>query len=605
MTNDTLHRLIDAVVKIPAMESNEVRDTLLSDIPGSCNRSLNPFTDLSSIVTYVVSLGTDAAGGLWLIILRRNIIPYAPLETERGREISHCFEELVKETSQEHRKPESFPPPEVVMPFVNHIDEKNSILSSTSVQYQLLDGPAGYGKTELLRMLNEDFRDRQHYLCGYASARGKSNLFELISVVCMSLDIPLEPVFARASNAELLGKNFANQLLSKFSSAIHNGNHTPGNNISSTPVYEGVVLFFDDIGPSTATITSQLLEIFIPAVERVLHQTDYFGSPRHRFRMVACGRYLAHYWGSPMERPTLTMHHTTLKPFDYDVVYRTALTALPTIKPETLSQISAHILYLTGGHPGCLARAIKLFGEHTDNPDGFIKDFASTIWDEIVSPRIDEITKEVPNQLYPAIYRLSIYRILNGKILEPLINEKEIEYSKHVDSLTGELLGTFLFKQEKHRMLRDSVIRRLFMLQFRQKETPSSLATACNKAYNAYLSFLKDPEETRDREFWAIECLYQSLQEHSHLALDHEKRIELREKFFSTILPSVIDTYVLQNEAENDLEDILIEIENDWDFRFTVNYYLRDTEYSDEPMILLKSFMHAKSREVKDAKAES
>ena len=296
------------------------------------------------------------------------------------------------------------------------------------------------------------------------------------------------------------------------------------------------------------------------------------------------------------------MRPTPLKPFDYDVVNRTALEALKTINSDILSQISAHILFLTGGHPGCLARTIKLFEKNADDPDDFIKNYAATIWDEIVKPKIDEITKEIPNQLYPAIYRLSVYRILNGKIVGDLINENEIIYSKHVDSLMGELLGTFLFEQHKHRQLRDSVIRRLLMLQFWHKESSLLLSSACNKAYNVYLSFLKDPKEIRDREYWAIECLYQALQEYSPLISDYEKRLELREKFFSIILPNVLDAYISQNESMNDLEDILIEIGKDWDFRFMVNYYLRDTKYSDEPTIRLIDNIKSISGEVKDDK---
>jgi hypothetical protein len=91
---------------------------------------------------------------------------------------------------------------------------------------------------------------------------------------------------------------------------------------------------------------------------------------------------------------------------------------------------------------------------------------------------------------------------------------------------------------------------------------------------------------------WAIEYLFQFLQKSALLINNSEQRQELRRNFMSQELPKVLDWLGTGRKAQEQKMHLLRSIEEDWEFMFTVNYYLRKTEYNDDAVDELKSIVN-------------
>jgi hypothetical protein len=85
------------------------------------------------------------------------------------------------------------------------------------------------------------------------------------------------------------------------------------------------------------------------------------------------------------------------------------------------------------------------------------------------------------------------------------------------------------------------------------------------------------------RHIWALETLFSFLQSKASLISSPEGRESVRQEFFNEELPSVIEILVKDHDPRYECEPLKRLIEKDWEFRFILNYYLRDALYSKEP----------------------
>ena len=88
--------------------------------------------------------------------------------------------------------------------------------------------------------------------------------------------------------------------------------------------------------------------------------------------------------------------------------------------------------------------------------------------------------------------------------------------------------------------------------------------------------------KTQAQEVWAIEYLYQILQEHTGVILNPEQRVSLRARFDNEITNAL---QWLIDRRDSRIEQLTLKqaLGKDWEFRFTVNYFLREEEYNDLP----------------------
>jgi hypothetical protein len=235
-----------------------------------------------------------------------------------------------------------------------------------------------------------------------------------------------------------------------------------------------------------------------------------------------------------------------------------------------------------------MAQVLNKYSQNICDPQMFLDLFSDDIWDNIVSQKDDDIFKGIPEHLLTVFNRLSVFRFFNTKMLTQLIKKDIIKYKGDAPDLEDELTATYLYNREK-RLLRDAVTRRLLVLRLRHNTEAQQFAKFCQEAYSMHLEFLKD-ERLQDRELWAIECLYQALQQHINSIKEREQRSKLKTPFFDEIVPVVVKSFVMeQEEEEQELEALVYEVDRDWELRFTVNYYLRDESYTEKPFAELKN----------------
>ncbi|MHC5730857.1 MAG: hypothetical protein ACYTXY_43495, partial [Nostoc sp.] len=92
-------------------------------------------------------------------------------------------------------------------------------------------------------------------------------------------------------------------------------------------------------------------------IEKCLKELQFFKENSRRLRVVIAARCLV---DLPSDRifPKLT-----LSPFNWEVIEDTATKYLNSSKmtSESLALLAGHLLYLTGGHPGGIAEALKVY----------------------------------------------------------------------------------------------------------------------------------------------------------------------------------------------------------------------------------------------------
>ena len=87
---------------------------------------------------------------------------------------------------------------------------------------------------------------------------------------------------------------------------------------------------------------------------------------------------------------------------------------------------------------------------------------------------------------------------------------------------------------------------------------------------------------------WAIEYLYQTLQCFAGQVQDSNQRKEIRETFLNQDVPRTLERLLHHRNAQEEQSPFEQALQADEEFRFTVNYYLREDQYDDEPYINFK-----------------
>lgn len=90
--------------------------------------------------------------------------------------------------------------------------------------------------------------------------------------------------------------------------------------------------------------------------------------------------------------------------------------------------------YLTGGHPECVTRVLKMYAKEPYTPNKFIEIFKEKIWKDIVSLVVEEVKTDIPSELLKVFNALSIFRFFDNRILKQLIEDQTLGLSQDKDS---------------------------------------------------------------------------------------------------------------------------------------------------------------------------
>jgi hypothetical protein len=168
------------------------------------------------------------------------------------------------------------PPTPQRIPFTNRQDEMELILYSLAPAYYLLDAPAGYGKTELLKELERRFGERG-WVVAYVSVEEKDTLSGLVTALAKRLDLDANSILAQSVRLPP-GLCLSGALKLQREDDI---------------TKKGLVLLIDLEKRPSLPIVKELLGGFIPNVQENLCTLEFFASKHNRFRVILAGRHLA------------------------------------------------------------------------------------------------------------------------------------------------------------------------------------------------------------------------------------------------------------------------------------------------------------------------
>jgi hypothetical protein len=200
---------------------------------------------------------------------------------------------------------------------------------------------------------------------------------------------------------------------------------------------------------------------------------------------------------------------------------------------------------------------------------------------KVMLPVVDEVRKV---RLRDELDTLSPCRRFTPAFLRNFIDQGLIRQDDEY-RLADELTATYLVGR-KSGFLLDDITRRLLAIRLRHEDL-GRFIKICQAGRKIYADDLSDPTTTRP-EIIAIELLYQELQlgYYQH-ALDAKGRTELRGQFF-TILDDHLHTLVAKRDAREMIANLLDALEDDWEFQFVINYFLREDVYNEQPYQELK-----------------
>ena len=494
------------------------------------------------------------------------------------RQLDNKFEEIKKADSElnqlNQETLEQVDPDKI--PFTNRDAAISDITANNSPTYRLITAPKGYGKTAFLKQIQKRFQELQ-WCCAYASMSGDQNIEDLEKELANSLNLQIEE-----GNELPWGEHLGLLLHRNWAKWQSQGQ-------------KGIVLLIDLDG--NAPQKQRLNEIFDQLkelgwrIEKSLKELQFFKDNSKSLRVVIAARCLT---DLPSDRifPKLI-----LSPFNWEVIQDTATKYLKPIEmtSESLALLAGHLLYLTGGHPGGIAEALKAYrgGGYTVNL--FLKSYGSKLWERNLKHCRDQIKESLTkenNHLYESIEKLSIFPILNGNwILKEAVKRFQLPFSDDSFKLNAELTKTSIFTRDKT-IIKDGMTRRLLVIGLLRESSPDSFQKLCSEAAQIcweYVHELKSKNDSAVAGTWSMQYFFQSLQQHAgfiNCGVDSlAYRQELRRSFFDETVEETIGIFrnTDREQTHEFLSTLKSEVEHDWEFQFLVNYYLHNDEYNDTP----------------------
>jgi hypothetical protein len=452
--------------------------------------------------------------------------------------------------------------------FTNRADEIRLIMSSHAPSYYLVDAPVGYGKSTLLRALKGFFSEDEQtqWICVYLIVREHDTIGGLAARLARELNL----------EAELDVTQDAGQLGLSFAGAVRR------ECFAIEP--QGLVLLLDFEGRPPIDLIDIMLKNFIPNIQKSLQTLTSFKTEHNRFRVVLSGRYLA--GKKEVKEAPIPLSVLELKPFNYRVIRDAAQRYLSDQDEDSIEQITAHIAYLTGGHPGLIEELLYLYDREALPPEEFLSNLEDHIWDNILRPGIEKVRsnmQEAAGELSNVIEQLSTFRYIDYEILRILIQDKTLPTLGDANEfdLADQLTSTY-FMCWRGRLLGDDITRNLLVFYRWRTLSSSEFGNACRHAQSIYLSHLQNPS-IQMPERWALEYMFQGLQQYSPQIGSHTIREQARQEFFTVIVPRAVDALGRDRALHIERNALLGAMEEDWRFQFTVNYYLREDIYTSAP----------------------
>lgn len=483
---------------------------------------------------------------------------------------------------------------EEVVPFTNREQEIKKLVypDDRGTLYFAVDAPTEYGKSRLLENVIKRYKEKK-WVYSYVQVEENSSLEELVRGLCNNTrleDLCLAPGLV---NSESLGGQLGGGLVEE---------------LDRHGVNTGVVLVVDFSGKPEEKQIYDLFNKVVPDIENSLKRLRTRKNGDLKFYVIVAGRYILQL----LRKDTKNISPVLLSPFNLRDISASAQdyfgVGIDKTEIELLSRLS---LCLGAGHPGCMSYIFKHRKRHSaEEIHEYVKKYSNDIWSDKVSMYANDIYQNM-HQVIPnddVLAFLSLFRYLDARLLDDIVHKFNQSPSPDYrgTDLEDALTGTYLF-QRKNELIQGSIIRRFLALRFFVLH-PHKFKSFCVNAQTLCLEHMRFP--LGNPHIWFIEYLFLSLQEYMYYSLmlhndlssvldpkeirqsqNADKRYKL---FLETKVKTVVtalNKYYRENDFLNELDEIdgkrslleRLESEEQWEFRFAVNYHFYQDDLSSLP----------------------
>ncbi len=288
------------------------------------------------------------------------------------------------------------------IPFTNREPELKKVVDKPNAQYHVFDAPVGYGKTALLDKLKKEF-DNLGWFCVYISSKDQRTISQVIShlVDVLGIDSPTCKDDTHQSGIEI-GKAVAERRTQE----------------------PGLALLFDidrTLEDPFKPVLKALIENLIPGIwDGLIQNSDFFEITSQSYRVVIAGRYLA----KIVIKLDLFYQIIRLPPFDYhiaqDMCTRYVEKVLVKDKTER-DEFAAHLLFHSGGHPGCIAHTLRILEQPGVSPANLFTSHRKQI-EEIVCNEANSVRQCIDRDWRRIFDVLCIYRRFDQLLLNRFLD---------------------------------------------------------------------------------------------------------------------------------------------------------------------------------------
>ena len=445
--------------------------------------------------------------------------------------------------------------------FVNRKKERERIVPSLlNSSFYLINAPSGYGKTRLLRQVQKSLTENGD-TCFYISILdAKIQLArELIKEILRQLKVNIDDENIDLDNSKSVGQRISDCIV-----------HEPQN-----------VIFLIDNGEFFDASIEEFFNKYYAEIYEVLSQN------KKQLYIMFAGRYI-HEWGVNKNIEGPILNPINLTPFDFRHVYKTLqfydkIKGFNEVKYAQLD-FAAIMMHYTGGHPGCIVNFLKQEYTHPlkikDDID--YQEYYKTT-ERIINAILEEIKIHHGKLLYESFLKISVFRKYNLELLEKIIVSGKFEITyRNAKTLESDLRNTYLLDRKDGEFFQDDIVRRLFCIKRREELKDAKFAEWSLQANQIYKEYLEKTSSHID--VIALEALYQELH-YQYYNSDQtlNARKDLYDRFFDKILKDYLNL-LLEKENQN-IRNLLsgLQQEEDWEFRFILNFFLRDEHFTDAP----------------------
>ena len=460
-----------------------------------------------------------------------------------------------------------------MIPCVNREQAWERIVVRPTGQYHLLEGPTGYGKTTFLKTVLDDLR-RRNWLCAYVSVKEAATLFETTKKIAEQLN--LAPNWYQ--NPQLTG-------LELGKSIAQSQHHQSAAGFC-------LLLDVDHEQPAYAkSFFKNMVEHFVPSIyDGLIHHSDYFRTTQASYRIVFAGRDLARM--QQRFRKRYKFNTIQLSNFTYDMIQHLCAEFFPDTQER--DTFAAHLLFYSGGHPRTVNRILSEYLKVGLPPTYFYLYHAHKI-EAIVLEEAKAIRDELDPEWRSILETLCLYRRFDHPVLKHLIEHRTIQHNRYEDeyelAIDLKLSHQAKWSDRNRRYLINDLTGKMLSIWLRESAPLDQYKTSCQQAKLICEKRLDESYEYRAQ--WAVDALFEYLQCNVTDIHDDRNRQVIANYFFKVELPRILAKLIEGRDSRAEYYPLLGVLEEDWEFRFVLNYSLRAQHYTDTPyQTMLESINH-------------